>query len=335
MRPDLDAAMAAGDLTAARAILNDAATSGGDRGLLIDGYADLAQALDRRGDHDAAIDALHQAIEHGYEASPDPRSDIAEYHLRAGRADVAAGIWARLREEMPDDVWLYNAAGLSHQEIGAHEHAVSWFTDGLAVAMRTGDPEGLTAQLADLRERSLQELGHPSDALQAEATAFAATWQRPIRAASNAAAILGDASQPERPIAASEQLPMSLAWFPATEYERALSLWPSLAEDWSGVPHEEYSARMDGHARWLRAQGARVHAISPLPVDELIAYCQSRDLDPEESRAAFAAEQSRIGRAVPWPPTRNQPCWCGSNRKYKKCCGAAPAVPMHPAVDDR
>ncbi|MGA4539020.1 SEC-C metal-binding domain-containing protein [Uniformispora flossi] len=25
-----------------------------------------------------------------------------------------------------------------------------------------------------------------------------------------------------------------------------------------------------------------------------------------------------------WPP-RNGPCWCGSDRKYKKCCGS-PAV---------
>jgi len=25
---------------------------------------------------------------------------------------------------------------------------------------------------------------------------------------------------------------------------------------------------------------------------------------------------------VPWPPDRNQPCWCGSDTKYKKCCGA-------------
>ena len=22
----------------------------------------------------------------------------------------------------------------------------------------------------------------------------------------------------------------------------------------------------------------------------------------------------------PWPPQRNEPCWCGSERKYKKCC---------------
>jgi uncharacterized protein YecA (UPF0149 family) len=24
-----------------------------------------------------------------------------------------------------------------------------------------------------------------------------------------------------------------------------------------------------------------------------------------------------------WPPGRNDECWCGSGRKYKKCCGAA------------
>jgi uncharacterized protein YecA (UPF0149 family) len=23
-----------------------------------------------------------------------------------------------------------------------------------------------------------------------------------------------------------------------------------------------------------------------------------------------------------WPPGRNEPCWCGSERKCKRCCGA-------------
>ena len=23
---------------------------------------------------------------------------------------------------------------------------------------------------------------------------------------------------------------------------------------------------------------------------------------------------------LPWPPGRNDPCWCGSGGKYKKCC---------------
>jgi hypothetical protein len=28
-------------------------------------------------------------------------------------------------------------------------------------------------------------------------------------------------------------------------------------------------------------------------------------------------------RLRPWPPERNQRCWCASGRKYKKCCGSS------------
>jgi SEC-C motif-containing protein len=39
-------------------------------------------------------------------------------------------------------------------------------------------------------------------------------------------------------------------------------------------------------------------------------------------------------------PSRNDPCPCGSGRKYKKCCGAPAAAPVSPAqpwhdLDDR
>ena len=26
------------------------------------------------------------------------------------------------------------------------------------------------------------------------------------------------------------------------------------------------------------------------------------------------------GPMLAWPPGRNDPCWCGSRTKYKKCC---------------
>jgi SEC-C motif len=42
------------------------------------------------------------------------------------------------------------------------------------------------------------------------------------------------------------------------------------------------------------------------------------------------------GRRVQWPPARNQPCWCGSGVKYKKCCGGplpvAEPMPARPAL---
>ncbi|MFI2433646.1 SEC-C metal-binding domain-containing protein [Streptomyces sp. NPDC018693] len=31
---------------------------------------------------------------------------------------------------------------------------------------------------------------------------------------------------------------------------------------------------------------------------------------------------ARRGEATDWPPPRNGTCWCGSQRKYKKCCGS-------------
>ncbi|WP_410793481.1 SEC-C metal-binding domain-containing protein [Kribbella sp. C-35] len=36
------------------------------------------------------------------------------------------------------------------------------------------------------------------------------------------------------------------------------------------------------------------------------------------------------GRRIAWPPPRNQPCWCGSGVKYKKCCGG-PLPRVEPA----
>ncbi len=50
--------------------------------------------------------------------------------------------------------------------------------------------------------------------------------------------------------------------------------------------------------------------------------------DPSQLRAQYAADVVRDpSRTVTWPPGRNEPCWCGSGRKYKKCCGA-PGVPL-------
>jgi len=51
----------------------------------------------------------------------------------------------------------------------------------------------------------------------------------------------------------------------------------------------------------------RCRAKLGLPVDEV-------------DRVADSAREQ--GRVHSWPPGRNQMCWCGSERKYKKCCGA-------------
>lgn len=59
--------------------------------------------------------------------------------------------------------------------------------------------------------------------------------------------------------------------------------------------------------------------------EEFAAHALEHGLDPqtEDARRAWARSLPVDSpRLVRWPPERNRPCWCGSGRKYKKCCGS-------------
>ena len=61
----------------------------------------------------------------------------------------------------------------------------------------------------------------------------------------------------------------------------------------------------------------------------------ARTARPRDS-VGYVAALERALRAcnadweIAWPPGRNQPCWCGSGRKYKKCCAAPTSVDAEP-----
>lgn len=95
-------------------------------------------------------------------------------------------------------------------------------------------------------------------------------------------------------------------------------------------------AAATGSPRAVRAVGSAC-ATNPLPVvvpchrvvrtdGALGGYlgglaAKERLLALESSRSSTATAERGA-----WPPGRNDPCWCGSGRKHKKCCGA-PGVP--------
>jgi hypothetical protein len=139
--------------------------------------------------------------------------------------------------------------------------------------------------------------------------------------------VIRDTPRPDDSVA--EDLVVSLAWFPSGEYEDAIRRWPSLAEDWADVPHSDYCARLDGNIKWMRSNGMPIRAVAPIIVEDYVAWCAEHDEDPEEARAAYAVDLMTQGEAIAWPPGRNERCWCGSGRKYKKCCGPASPRPMH------
>ncbi|MFL1378608.1 MULTISPECIES: SEC-C metal-binding domain-containing protein [unclassified Nocardiopsis] len=59
--------------------------------------------------------------------------------------------------------------------------------------------------------------------------------------------------------------------------------------------------------------------------DEIAAFARRHpDLTGTDLMEAWTEQvlPADSARPSPWPPGRNEPCWCGSARKYKKCCGS-------------
>ncbi len=137
--------------------------------------------------------------------------------------------------------------------------------------------------------------------------------------------------EPEEPPAhrGERPAPVAFAWFPREEWAVAIEAWPDLLET-SPEDHTAYSRQVEG---WMKRAAKDLpgspKAIAPLSVERLRAHAASvgKDAGSGEVRSGLAAELMRLGEAIPWPPGRNDPCWCGSGGKYKRCCGPVPAPP--------
>lgn len=128
----------------------------------------------------------------------------------------------------------------------------------------------------------------------------------------------GEAPEPEE-----ERTVWALAWFPEDEWHRATQRWPDLLDSMP-ADHGEYSRTIEGHLKAAAAREPGTPDVAPLHVDELVETFGD-DAGEPLSRASLGAQVARRGDALPWPPTRNDPCWCRSGRKYKACCGPTPA----------
>jgi hypothetical protein len=262
--------------------------------------------------------------------------------LRARRTGPAHELYAQVKADTPDDVWLYNSAGLEYDAVGDHPRALDWLTAGLELALNTGDPENLVTQLRGLRREQLAALGHRLDDLDARAETFL-DQPRPRRrvcSPDQLPALLGalDGTQGSAlaPIAlvpstaqastgTQPRVALAVGWFPAEEFDAALRTWPQLAEDWGTTDPTDYNHQLQRHLRNLSANVSGSTWIAPINLDSFQRWCQSTGRDPATSgaRSGYAADRARVGASdlLAWPPSRNAPCWCGTGRKYKKCCG--------------
>ncbi len=293
-------------------------------------HSELAETYDRLGRVEEALRHADVLVEHGYRCQPDPRCRRAEILTRHGRLAEAAPIWEAVAADTPEDVWVYNSAGLEYGAVGEHELALSWLTRALELAVGTGDPERLVGQLRDLRAASLSALGREPDALQSAVPTRAVPgrlqWPNSLGSGAMVDRELTLAGEP------AGQVPVAVAWLPAAEYAAWPARWPDLADsplchDEVGEPvsHAVYCRRMEGRLRAHRESGvARVSvvAVRSAEFDPWVADNAPEGLDASRLRARYAADVARDpSRTIAWPPGRNDPCWCGSGRKYKRCCG--------------
>lgn len=288
------------------------------------GYLDeLAYAYEKLGRFEEAIDAMHQAVAAGWDGElddhPSAQALIADLLLRVGRDQEADDAWLQAEREDPRNPWVHAAASDAYTRVGLHRKALPWQTKGLQLALAAGDEEGeLAWLLTGERGETLDVLGLAPDELQLRAEELLERQEQQDREYERD--FLRKPNQPRT--IAPHQAYIGVAWFPPDQYQPALQTWPSFAEDYEHGPYAAYCARLELLLRDLRAQDVKRLALTPITIDDYLAWCAEHDRDPEQSdtRASYATELVERDLVQPWPPERNDPCWCGSERKYKKCC---------------
>jgi hypothetical protein len=111
-------------------------------------------------------------------------------------------------------------------------------------------------------------------------------------------------------------------YLPEAEYAKA---WEhKLLDATMYRAHEDYRRELEQTLQAVTSQPDTPACVVPLDVTGLLTYAEREGKDPasRQTRLDYNNFLDGAGRDIPWPPQRNAPCWCGSARKYKKCCAA-------------
>jgi tetratricopeptide (TPR) repeat protein len=264
---------------------------------------ELAEYYAAQGRVEDAVGAMGRALDAGWDGRPDARCRMAEYLLRAGLPGEAEELYEAARDDHPDDLDVYHAAGVDYAEAGRPERAVAWLTAGLerALALGVGAHCGVVCDMVQVRRECLMALERALDALDARVDA----------------AVRAHREQPDEPAM------FAMPWLPTTAYEAARDEWPGFAAAEGGRDHGAYSRAVDAQLAALAAVSPqRRLAVAPVELDELTDWCTARGLDAGEPacREAYAAALAQAGRVRAWPP--QGACWCGSGHAHADCCAS-------------
>jgi hypothetical protein len=110
------------------------------------------------------------------------------------------------------------------------------------------------------------------------------------------------------------------------QYYEVTRRWPEVFGEDEGGP-AAYHANLEANWREASRRGAGRIVLVPATADGLAEFAEATGGDPGDSatRHAYTEMLRAAGVGISWPPGRNASCWCGSGRKYKKCCGGPAA----------
>lgn len=259
-----------------------------------DYYDGLAEVAAEEGDFSLAVRAQRRAVEHECEHPEIAQDMLAWYLLKAGDRAEGEAAFAKLRAERAGDPQIVSTLANARMDSGDGEGALEAYDEALELAKRAADETWIDQIRAERRD-CRNEHGLDSDE--------------------------DDRLANRRHRVYSEATHYSVAWFPRNQIDTALSRWPSLADDLSDP--DAYCRTIEARLREVKGETGRQPSVAPLQVERLVEFAKEHDLAPESgvARSQLAAELGRMGESVLWPPGRNESCWCGSERKYKRCCG--------------
>lgn len=277
---------------------------------------EAADAWQRAGRPDRARAILEELIQIGGEYGCDARIQLADLHLQAGHTELAH---AQLNLAAKDPALGERQSELAAELLAAHndlDRAARWYDRAAARlpgkqidALRRGDERltiGTTIMLRN-RQHVRQQLGRHPDMLDT---------------------LVPELPNPAGPTTSEDILDLvdsgiiprqiRMLTFQRDQRRLAQQQWPGEYDQ----PENEYYAAAEHRWRELRDGGASSITVVAAQVNDLIAFAQLQDESPTDTAIKRRyCETAPDSVTIAWPPERNSACWCGSERKYKKCCG--------------
>ncbi|MCP2259547.1 Tetratricopeptide repeat-containing protein [Streptoalloteichus tenebrarius] len=306
----------------ARRFESEADLPGADRDALL---LEAAGEWHLAGDVDRA-ERLYQRVAagHGPESAVG-RALYAGFLFDLGRSERARSLLDELWSARPEDPGAYECAAEVLEEAGDLSAALRWANAGIARCygpLEELDSEEALGDLALLdlltvRSQVREALDQPPDDWDGVAVlareSLADRFQE-----------LAWAEERRHPVER-----VAVVYWPREEFTALLRRWPESypGHTTSDDPHRAHRHEVEAALRRASSNSSLRLAVGS--VDDYADFVADNDLDPAApmTRAWYAADLARRDRTTAWPPGRNDPCWCGSARKYKKCCGATDFAP--------